>query len=122
MKIKRVKIGIRSMDSVLEEAAETMKSVTAGKTVRPKSRRLFFTSPEALRSFLTPKRLELIRLIRLKHPASITELANLAHRDFKRVHEDITALAGTGLLELAKDKGSKMAPRVAEELRLEVVV
>ena len=122
MKIKKVKFGIRSTDDVLREAAETMKSVAAGKKVRPKGHRLFFTSPEALRRFLTPKRLELIRLVRKRRPSSINQLAVLAHRDFKRVYEDIMSLSEAGLVDLAKDKGRKKAPRVADELRLEIVV
>ena len=52
MKAKKIKIGIRGTDDVLREAAETMKSVAAGKKVRPKGHRLIFTSPEALRRFL----------------------------------------------------------------------
>ena len=122
MKIKKVKFGIRSTDDVLREAAETVKSVAAGKKVRPKGRRLFFTSPEALRRFLTPKRLELIRLVRKRRPSSINQLAVLAHRDFKRVYEDIMSLSEAGLVDLAKDKGRNKAPRVADELRLEIVV
>jgi predicted transcriptional regulator len=122
MKVKKVKIGIRSTDDVLREAAETMKSVAEGEKVRPKSHRLFFTSPEALRRFLTPKRLELIRLIRERRPGSINELAVFARRDFKRVYEDIMSLTEAGLVDLAKDKGRKKAPRVADELRLEIVV
>ena len=122
MKIKKVKFGIRSTDDVLREAAETVKSVAAGKKVRPNGHRLFFTSPEALRRFLTPKRLELIRLVRKRRPSSINQLAVLAHRDFKRVYEDIMSLSEAGLVDLAKDKGRKKAPRVADELRLEIVV
>ncbi|MBI2211263.1 MAG: hypothetical protein HYU47_11850 [Deltaproteobacteria bacterium] len=122
MKVRKVKIGLRSSDDVLREAAETMKRVAAGKRVKPKGHRLFFTSPEALRRFLTPKRLELIRLIRERRPDSINELAALARRDFKRVYEDVMGLAEAGLLELATNKGRKKAPRVADELRLEIVV
>ena len=122
MKIKKVKFGIRSTGDVLREAAETMKSVAAGKKVRPKDHRLFFTSPAALRRFLTPKRLELIRLVRKRRPGSINELAAFARRDFKRVYEDIMSLAEAGLVELAENKGRKKAPRVADELRLEIVV
>ena len=122
MKARKVKVGIRSTDDVLREAAETMKSVAEGKKVRPKGRRLFFTSPEALRRFLTPKRLELIRLVRKRRPSSINQLAVLAHRDFKRVYEDIMSLSEAGLVDLAKDKGRNKAPRVADELRLEIVV
>ena len=122
MKARKVEIGIRSTDDVLREAAETMKGVAEGKKVRPRGHRLFFTSPEALRRFLTPKRLELIRLVRKRRPSSINELAVFARRDFKRVYEDIMSLADAGLVDLAKDKGRKKAPRVADELRLEIVV
>ncbi len=122
MKAKKLKIGIRSTDEVLKGAAETMKRVAAGRKVRPKGHRLFFTSPEALRQFLTPKRLELIRLIRKRQPGSINQLAALAHRDFKRVYEDVQSLAQAGLVELANDKGRKKTPRVADQLRLEIVV
>lgn len=122
MKVKKLKMGIRTTDDVLKEAAETMKSVAQGKKVKPKGHRLFFTSPEALRQFLTPKRLELIRLIRKRQPGSINELAALAQRDFKRVYEDIQSLAQAGLVDLANGKGRKKTPRVADELRLEIVV
>src|SRR5262245_18315102 len=113
MKAKRVTIGIRGAEDVLAEAAATMKAVAAGKTAKPQRRRLFFTSPEALRRFLTPKRVALIRLVRQQRPSSINELASLAHRDFKRVYEDVKALAETGLLELTQEKGRRITPRVA---------
>lgn len=122
MRVKKVTVGIRSTEDVLAEAVTTMKAVAAGRAVKPKRRRLFFTSPAALRRFLTPKRIDLIRLIRQQKPASIHELAALAHRDFKRVYEDVTALAETGLLELSRKNGRKVTPHVAEELRLEIVL
>jgi predicted transcriptional regulator len=122
MKVRRLRIGIRDFNETLNEAAETVKAVSAGKKVKPKGHRLFFTSPEALRRFLTPKKIELIRLIRKRHPSSINELAALAHRDFRRVYEDVMSLSEAGLLDLARDKGRKTAPRVADELRLEIVV
>lgn len=84
--MKKVTIGIRSVDEVLAETAATMKAVAAGRRLQPKRHRLFFTSAEALRRFLTPKRVALIHRIRQQHPASINELATLANRDFKRVY------------------------------------
>jgi len=121
-KRKKVKVAIRSTDKVLEQAAETMESVAKGKRVRPQGHRLFFTSPERLRRFLTPKRLEVIRLIRERQLDSINQLAAFALRDFKRVYEDVMSLVQAGLVDLEKDKGHKRAPRVADELRLEVVI
>ena len=122
MKIRRLKIGIRDFDESLDDVAKAARAVSAGKKVKAKGHRLFFTSPEALRRFLTPKRLELIRLIRKQHPSSINELAALARRDFKRVYEDVMSLTEAGLLDLTKDRGRKTAPRVADELHLEIVV
>lgn len=122
MRVKKVQMGIRALDEVLDEAGQTMKAVAARKPVKAKNRRLFFTSAEALRRFITPKRVELIRLIRQRKPASISELATFAQRDFKRVHADIHDMAEAGFLELTKDKGRKVTPRVADELRLELVV
>ena len=64
MKVKTVTVGIRSTENVLAEASATMKAVATGEVVKPKLRRLFFTSAEALRRFLTPQRVDLIQLIR----------------------------------------------------------
>ncbi len=122
MKVRKVKIGIRNFDETLDEVAETAKAAAAGKKVKPKGHRLFFTSPEALRRFLTPKKLELIRLIRKRHPSSINELAALAHRDFKRVYQDVRSLTDAGMVDLMKNGGRKTTPRVADELHLEIVV
>jgi predicted transcriptional regulator len=61
-------------------------------------------------------------LIRKRQPDSINELAVLAHRDFKRVYQDIRSLSDAGLIDLAKNGGRKTAPRVADEVRLEIVV
>ena len=66
--------------------------------------------------------LELIRLIRQRRPGSINQLAAFARRDFKQAYGDIQSLAQAGLVDLAKDKGRKTTPRVADELRLEIVV
>ena len=122
MKVRKLKIGIRDFDETLDEAAETARAAAAGKRVKAKGQRLFFTSPEALRRFLTPKKIELIRLIRKRHPNSINELATLAHRDFKRVYQDIRSLTDAGLVDLTRKGGRKTTPRVADELHLEIVV
>jgi predicted transcriptional regulator len=61
-------------------------------------RHLSFESWEGLSRVLTGKRLELLRHLR-RHPAqSIAALARALGRDYKRVHEDVEALAGAGLL------------------------
>ena len=57
-----------------------------------------FVSWSALASVMTDKRLELLRHLH-EHPVtSIRGLARSLGRDFKRVHEDVTALLGIGLI------------------------
>jgi predicted transcriptional regulator len=60
---------------------------------------LTFFDLETMVSTLSPKRLALLRHVR-QHPAeSIADLAKSLGRDYKRVHEDVAALAHAGLLE-----------------------
>jgi len=123
MKVKRVKINLKSLEDVGKETIEVMRSIEGGKKVAAKSHEVVFSDFTALRSFLTPKRLELIRLIRKHAPSSIAELARLAQRDFARVYQDVRTLSQAGILDMPKrSKGEKMRPGVAEEIRLEIVV
>ena len=59
---------------------------------------LTFFSLEAMMSTLSPKRLELLKRVH-RHPAnSVAELAKTLGRDYKRVHEDVSALTHAGLI------------------------
>lgn len=58
-----------------------------------------FASWSALASIMTEKRYELLRHLH-RHPSpSIRALSRELGRDFKRVHEDVTALETIGLIE-----------------------
>ena len=123
MKIKRVKVNLKSLEDVGKETIQVMRSLESGKKVAPKSHEVVFTDFVALRSFLTPKRLELIRLIRKHAPSSIAQLARLAKRDFARVYQDVQVLSEAGIVDIpARSRGEKTKPGVTEEIRLEIVV
>jgi len=123
MKVKKIKINLKSLEDLGEETIQVMRSIESGNKVAPKPHEIVFTDFTALRSFLTPKRLELIRLIRKHAPASIAQLARLAKRDFARVHQDLQILSQAGIVEMPKrSKGEKTKPGVANEIRLEIVV
>jgi len=66
---------------------------------------LNFETPAQFFSQLTDKRWELVRKAQGKGPMSIRELARLATRDVKRVHEDVVVLTQLGLLERTEDAG-----------------
>ena len=80
--------------------------------------RLQFESWELLVRTLTPKRLELIRYVR-KHPVrKVTELARGLKRDYRNVHNDVTALSEAGLLEKTENGYRAPFDRIATEIAL----
>lgn len=69
---------------------------------------LTFFSLEAMVSTLSPKRLELLKRVR-QHPTNtVADLAKTLGRDYKRVHDDVSALARAGLI--VRDENGIRAP------------
>ena len=119
MKIKRVKIGIRSSESAMEDFARTAEALKHGETVKRESG-VYFTSLEAFRKALTPQRLGLLRLIRKSAPASLHELARLAHRNINNVSDDVRSLAQVGLVDL-REGDKRVSARVSyDKILLEI--
>ena len=108
------RIEIKSLEDGLKDFRATWKAVAAGKQVSPR-KGTYFTSLEAARKVLTPKRLQLLRTIRKSRPDSVYQLARLVNRDFKNVHADVQALAAYGLVSLKKTQTGRRttAPRVS---------
>ena len=73
-------------------------------------RHLSFDSFETMTRVLTPKRLELLRHLHRQPSASVAALSRAVQRDYKRVHEDVEALATAGLIERASDGTALFAP------------
>ena len=103
MKVKRVKIGIRSAKDVLDDFVAAGEAIERGEEVK-REKAIYFESIEGFRKALTPKRLELLHLIREKQPGSIQELTRLSKRDIKSVATDITLLEELGLIDMKRKK------------------
>ncbi|MGA9866973.1 MAG: hypothetical protein WBQ75_11110 [Acetobacteraceae bacterium] len=99
VKLESVKVHI---GGGLEDASERMLDAVArferGESVE--ENHVSFESWAALFSTLTPKRYELLRHVHQHPEKSIRSLARALDRDFRRVHEDVRALADAGLLEV----------------------
>ena len=63
---------------------------------------LNFESPAIFFGNLTQKRWELVRLLQSQGALGVRELARLAGRDVRRVHDDLQVLLQLGLLEKSK--------------------
>lgn len=78
-----------------------------------------FSSMAQLLSVFTPKRLELLSTLQQLGPSSVRGLARSAHRDVKRVHEDVVALIREGAIERTED-GKVFVP--FEEIHLKATL
>ena len=123
MKVKKVKIGIKSVQDVFRDVKETVQRIDKGERLAPvKGPEIYFTSFEVFRKALTPKRLELLHIIKNQKPSSINELARMAKRDIKNVADDVKYLDQIGLIEI-KETGRKTAPRISyDKIALEIAV
>lgn len=61
-----------------------------------------FADWETMVRVLSPKRMALLRHVHQTPAKNISALATALGRDYRRVHEDVEALAGAGLLERDK--------------------
>ena len=69
----------------------------AGEEVR--ENHLTFENWQTFARVMTANRLELLRHVHHTPPRSVLALARALGRDYKRVHEDVEALAAAGLLD-----------------------
>ncbi|MFH1053742.1 MAG: hypothetical protein V1740_04995 [Candidatus Woesearchaeota archaeon] len=97
MRIRKVKIEIKSLVKSLNEFAETFEKVRKGEYVEPKEV-VSFTNFDVFRSFFTDKRMQLLKIIKEKKPKSIYQLAKLAKRNYKNVYDDVKLLKYYGLV------------------------
>jgi len=64
---------------------------------------------------LTKKRVEMIKAIMEKHPASIRELANILDRDVKNVFDDLRLLNKMNIIDLTRE-GRCVKPVVKKKI------
>ena len=122
MKIRKVKIGIRNVETLLNEFADTAGSIEAGDKVK-QERGVYFTNIQAFRKALTQKRFELLHAIKTEHPSSINHLARILQRDIKNVSADVHFLEQAGLIDTKKETGREISPQVTyDKILLEIAV
>ncbi len=124
MKVKRVKIGIKGAKDVLEDFIKTGEAIERGEQVK-KEKGVYFESIEGFRRALTPKRLELLHLIKQRHPKSLQELARMSSRDMKSIVTDIGILEGLDLIDMKRNKEGRREtmPTVGyDKIALEIAV
>lgn len=72
-------------------------------TAENAKRHVTFVDLETFSRVLSPKRVELLRHVHRNPARSVRALALALGRDYRRVHEDVEVLVGSGLLEKGED-------------------
>lgn len=124
MKVKNIRLEIKSESEFINEAKGVMRKLSKGTNVKAKSV-ISFESLSVMRKFITDERLRILTTIKKHHPSSIYELAKILKRDTKNVSNDVNYLEGIELLEVKKtNKGrSKSTPLVNyDKILLEIPV
>jgi len=123
---KTVTFTVRPEEDVLSQFAETYRALRAGRRVA-RHEGVSFTSIEAVRNFLTPSRIALLRAIRRRQPGSVYALAKMVGRDLKNVQQDLGILEQHGLIKMARGrsvgKRAVMVPTVlCREIALRIAI
>ena len=121
MKVKKIKVGIKSIEDVLEDTANVMKKLERGEKVK-KETAIYFTSLEVFRKALTPKSLELLHIIKKEKPSSINELARVSGRNIKNVSDDLKFLEQAGFVVIEAGKRTSMPVVKYDRINLEIAV
>ena len=103
MKVKNIKIAMKSEDELFQEVKNVWDKTEKGEKLK-RHEGLYFENLKAMRKVLTENRLRMLKVIRKEHPSSIYELAKFLKRDVKNTFDDIHFLADIGLIELRKTK------------------
>jgi predicted transcriptional regulator len=118
MREDRVTFEIESAHSFEARALDIARTLDRGEAVSSQAH-LSFPDMEMLLCVLTPKRFALLRLLRQTGPSSVRALAAAARRDYKAVHNDVSALIENGLIERqAVDRVAVLWDSVGGEFRL----
>jgi predicted transcriptional regulator len=99
-------IGIKSLDGFFREGKDFARRLDAGEKAGEADFELSFATPAQLVSELSPKRMELLRVLKKSGPLSIRALAKAMGRNYSNVHADVRRLIEHGLIE--KDAGDRV--------------
>jgi len=105
-----------SLEDVGARVLDAVRRSEAGEDVS--ENHLTFDTFATLARLLTPKRMELLRALRRHPAASVRALSQQLGRDYRRVHEDVEALAAAGLIDRGQSGTGLTAPYDGIEARI----
>jgi predicted transcriptional regulator len=105
IRVKNIKVKVQGFDEFFSELESDLKEMKGGGYKKKED--VAFESLSVLQQYLTPKRIELLKLIKKQEPESLYELAQVSKRPLKSIHRDINVLKRAGLIEVVKTKDGR---------------
>ncbi len=96
-------IGVQSLDGFSREGKNFARRLDAGAKMHEGDFQLSFATPAQLVAELSPKRMELLQVLKKDGPLSIRALAKSMGRNYSNVHADVQRLIEHGLIEKNAD-------------------
>lgn len=125
IKTKELKVYIEDTKTFRRKIKKELNAIDVGRAKTLKEDSISFQSLNQFRKFLTPKRLELLRVIKHQKPESIYELSKLVKRTPENVNTDIKFLEQLGFLDTTKVKEvrQRVVPEVDyNKMRIEISI
>ena len=124
MKLKHISVGIGSLKDGLNDFERVIGNIERGRPQNPRTPSIHFVSLDAMNNVLSPRRIELLKIIRERTPHSLYALAKMAERDMKNVHDDVGLLTRLGFVQVTHQRAHRrqVVPRVNyDELRVNYI-
>ncbi|MBL7148346.1 MAG: hypothetical protein ISS82_05965 [Nanoarchaeota archaeon] len=118
---KKIRITIQSLETSFRETKKILSEIDRG-IFKQHTPTLNFENFQIYKKVLTPKRLELLRVIKSEKPNNIKGLATVTHRDFKNVYDDVKMLETLGLLKLKKSNSGFMPIVLYDEIDIDIKI
>lgn len=106
---KELSVAIRGADESAKEFVEAWRRAKKSKSPEQPVERLYFEDLATLVKVITPRRLEVLKVVHEFGPLSVRALAGKMERDYKNVHHDVQVLERVGLVTRSSD-GRLIAP------------
>jgi predicted transcriptional regulator len=100
---KHLLVAIKGASELANEFAEAWRRTERGNSLEQPIERLYFEDLAAMLKVLTPRRLEVLKVLHRIGPASVRALAGTVKRDYKNVHHDLQMLERVGLVTRSPD-------------------
>ena len=101
MKVKKINIKVMDIDEYFNHVESVLENYNKGKYKEYPST-VSFANLTLLRKILSPRRVQLMSVIKHKKPESIYELAKMVNRERKSVITDINILNELGFVKLKR--------------------